>query len=76
MKIVFTRNVHVDFEIPRLEEVWPKYVFKNQTFNVDQIEDITDASVNVVLVSGEVLLEVPKNSFQTFKPVVSFETFT
>lgn len=63
MKIVMIKNVDVDMDKPRLREVWPKYLSKNDTLKIDKIEDISHDSVNLVLDSGDVLLEVPRNSF-------------
>lgn len=60
------RNIDVDVDKPRLREVWPKYLSRNDMFNIDKIEDIGDDVVNLVLDNGDVLLEVPKNSF-TYK---------
>jgi hypothetical protein len=68
------RSVDVDLDKPRLKEVWPKYLSRNDTFNIDSIQDIGDDVVNVVLDSGDVLLEVPKNSFtlKQYEPSRSF----
>lgn len=66
MKILMIRNVDVDVDKTRLKEVWPKYLHRNDMFDIDKIEDISDTSANLVLDNGDVLLEVPKNSF-TFK---------
>jgi hypothetical protein len=57
------RSVDVDVDKPRLNEVWPKYLSRNDIFTIDKIEDISDDVVNLVLDNGDVLLEVPKNSF-------------
>lgn len=66
MKILMLRNVDVDVDKPRLNEVWPKYLSRNDMFSIDKIEDIGNDVVNLVLDNGDVLLEVPKNSF-TYK---------
>jgi len=66
MKILMLRNVDVDVDKPRLKEVWPKYLSRNDMFSIDKIEDIGNDVVNLVLDNGDVLLEVPKNSF-TYK---------
>lgn len=66
MKILMLRNIDVDVDKPRLKEVWPKYLSRNDMFNIDKIEDIGNDVVNLVLDNGDVLLEVPKNSF-TYK---------
>jgi len=63
MKILMTRNVDVDVDKPRLNEVWPKYLSRNDMFRIDKVEDVGDDVVNLVLDNGDVLLEVPKNSF-------------
>ena len=63
MKIIMVQNVDVNIEKPRLDEVWPKYLNRHEMFNIDKIEDIADDSVNLVLDNGDVLLEVPRNSF-------------
>lgn len=64
MKVIITKNVDVDMDKPRLREVWPKYLSKHDIFAVDKIEDISDDSVNLVLENGDVLLDVPRASFQ------------
>lgn len=64
MKIIMTKNIDVDLDKPRLREVWPKYLSKHDMFAVDKIEDISDDNVNLVLENGDVLLEVPRTSFQ------------
>ena len=63
MKITMLRNVDVDMDVPRLHEVWPKYLARHDMFNIDQVEEIGGEVVNLVLDNGDVLLEVPKNSF-------------
>lgn len=63
MKILMIRNVDVDVDKPRLNEVWPKYLSRNDSFSIDKIEEIGNDVVNLVLDNGDVLLEVPKNSF-------------
>ena len=63
MKILMIRSVDVDVDKPRLNEVWPKYLSRNDMFTIDKIEDISDDVVNLVLDNGDVLLQVPKNSF-------------
>ena len=63
MKILMIRNISIDVDKTRLNEVWPMYLQCHDAFRVDSIQDIADDVVNVVLDSGDVLLEVPKNSF-------------
>ena len=63
MKILMIKNVDVDVDKPRLNEVWPKYLSRNDSFSIDKIEEIGNDVVNLVLDNGDVLLEVPKNSF-------------
>lgn len=63
MKIVMIKNVDIDIDKTRLREVWPKYLSRNDIFNINKIEEISDTNVNLVLDDGDVLLEVPKNSF-------------
>jgi hypothetical protein len=63
MKIVMIKNVDIDIDKTRLREVWPKYLSRNDVFNINKIEEISDTNVNLVLDDGDVLLEVPKNSF-------------
>jgi len=57
------KNVDIDIDKTRLREVWPKYLSRNDVFNINKIEEISDTNVNLVLDDGDVLLEVPKNSF-------------
>lgn len=63
MNITITRNIDVDVEKPRLREVWPKYLYRHDIYQIDKIEDIGDNMANIVLESGDVFLEVPMNSF-------------
>jgi hypothetical protein len=67
MKILMLRNVYVNVDKPRLKEVWSKYLSRNDTYSIDKIEDISDDVVNLVLDNGDVLLEVPRNSFKLNK---------
>lgn len=64
MKIVIIENVYIDIDKTRLREVWPKYLLRNDVFNINRIEEISDTNVNLVLDDGDVLLEVPRNSFR------------
>lgn len=63
MKIKILKNVDIDIDKTRLQEVWPKYLSKNDIFDVEKVESISDASVNLVLSDGDILLEVPKTAF-------------
>ena len=63
MKIKMLNNIDVDIDKTNLQEVWPKYLYQNDIFNVDKIESICDDKVNIVLDNGDVLLEVPTKSF-------------
>lgn len=63
MKIKILKNIDIDIDKTRLQEVWPKYLSKNDIFDVEKVEFISDASVNLVLSDGDILLEVPKTAF-------------
>lgn len=63
MKIKMLKNIDIDIDKTKLHEVWPKYIYRNDIFNVDKIESIDHDTVNLVLDDGDVLLEVPTNSF-------------
>lgn len=63
MKIKMLNNIDVDIDKTNLQEVWPKYLYQNDIFNVDKIESICHDKVNIVLDNGDVLLEVPTKSF-------------
>ena len=63
MKIKILKNIDVDIDKTKLQEVWPKYLHRNDVFNVDKIETICEDKVNLVLDNGDVLLEVPNKSF-------------
>jgi hypothetical protein len=67
MKIKMLKNIDVDIDKTNLQEVWPKYLYQNDIFNVDKIESICDDKVNIVLDNGDVLLEVPTKSFTPFR---------
>ena len=58
MKIKILKNIDVDIDKTKLQEVWPKYLQRNDVFNVDKIETICEDKVNLVLDNGDVLLEV------------------
>jgi len=61
MKIKMLKNIDVDIDKTKLQEVWPKYLHRNDVFNVDKIETICEDKVNLVLDNGDVLLEVPRS---------------
>ena len=63
MKIKILKNIDVDIDKTKLQEVWPKYLQRNDVFNVDKIETICEDKVNLVLDNVDVLLEVPNKSF-------------
>lgn len=65
MKIKILKNVDVDEEFPRLQEIHPKYLSKNNIYRVDSIEVLNENLANIVLDDGNVLLEVPVDSFET-----------
>lgn len=67
MKIKILKNVDIDIDKTRLQEVWPKYLSKNDVFEVEKVEFISDASVNLVLFDGDILMEVPKNAFMPLR---------
>jgi hypothetical protein len=67
MKIKILKNVDIDIDKTRLQEVWPKYLSKNDIFEVEKVEFISDASVNLVLFDGDILMEVPKNAFMPLR---------
>ena len=67
MKIKILKNVDIDIDKTRLQEVWPKYLYKNDIFEVEKVEFISDASVNLVLFDGDILMEVPKNAFMPLR---------
>ena len=67
MKIKILKNVDIDIDKTRLQEVWPKYLSKNDVFEVEKVEFISDASVNLVLSDGDILMEVPKNEFMPLR---------
>ena len=67
MKIKILKNVDIDIDKTRLQEVWLKYLSKNDIFEVEKVEFISDASVNLVLSDGDILLEVPKTAFMPLR---------
>ena len=50
-----------------LKEVWPKYINRNDVYDVDKIESLDSRFVNLVLDNRDVLLEVPITSFECLK---------
>jgi hypothetical protein len=67
MKIRFIKNLDVDMDKTNLKEVWPRYIHRNDIYDVDRIESIDHRIVNLVLDNKDVLLEVPIDSFQCIK---------
>ena len=67
MKIKILKNVDIDIDKTRLQEVWPKYLSKNDVFEVEKVEFISDTSVNLMLFDGDILMEVPKNAFMPLR---------
>ena len=63
MKIKILKNIDIYIDKTRLQEVWPKYLSKNDIFDIEKIESLNDMTVNLVLSDGDILLEVPKNAF-------------
>jgi len=57
----------IDIDKTNLKEVWPRYINRNDIYNVDKIESIDSRFVNLVLDNNDVLLEVPVDSFQCIK---------
>jgi hypothetical protein len=46
MKIKILKNIDVDIDKTKLHEVWPKYLHRNDVFNVDKIETICGLTFN------------------------------
>lgn len=67
MKIRFLKNMDLDIDKTNLKEVWPKYINRYDTYNVEKIEPIDTRFVNLVLDNRDVLLEVPITSFECLK---------
>ena len=67
MKIQFLKNIDINIDKTNLKEVWPRYIHRNDIYNVDKIESIDSKLVNLVLDNEDVLLEVPVDSFQCIK---------
>ena len=67
MKIRFLRNMDLDMDKTNLKEVWPKYINRNDVYDVDKIESLDTRFVNLVLDNRDVLLEVPITSFECLK---------
>lgn len=67
MKIKILKNIDIDIDKTRLQEVWPKYLSKNEVFDVEKVEFISDVSANLVLSDGDILLEVPKTAFMPLR---------
>lgn len=64
MKIRFTKNVSCDYFDTSMDEVYPKYITRFTEMNVESVNDcITHVDIN--LHNGDVLLNVPKDAFQT-----------
>lgn len=62
MKIQFKRNVMVEVEKPKLEEVWDSSFPRWAELKIDSIIDCGE-SVNIYTAEGDVLLGVPKDAF-------------
>jgi len=56
MKIKILKNIDIDIDKTRLQEVWPKYLSKNDIFDIEKIESLNDMTVNLVLSDGDILL--------------------
>ena len=67
MKIRFLRNMDLDMDKANLKEVWPKFINRNDVYDVDKIEILDTRFVNLVLDNRDVLLEVPITSFECLK---------
>ena len=63
MKIIILKNIDVNIDKTKLQEVYPKFLHRNDVSNVDKIETICEDKVHLVLDNGDVLLEVPNKAF-------------
>ena len=63
MKLKITQNVDVDIEKTRINEIWPKYLQRNDILRVDKIESVSKDTVNLVLDDGDTLLNVPNTVY-------------
>ena len=64
MRIRIIKNTDVNLDKPRLGEIWPKYLFQYDEYDISQVETLSESFANLVLENGDVLLEVPIGSFQ------------
>jgi hypothetical protein len=47
MKIKILKNVDIDIDKTRLQEVWPKYLSKNDIFDIEKIFVVKDPIIDV-----------------------------
>ncbi len=62
MKIQFVRNILVDVQKPRLEEVWDKQYRRWDELIVETIS-YNGKKANIYTSDGDILIDVPDDSF-------------
>jgi hypothetical protein len=74
MKIRFIKSILVEIEKPKLEEVWDKQFYKwdellisNKSEDLYVRQTIGEKKVNLLTFDGDLLRDVPVNSFEVLK---------
>ena len=68
MKIRILKNVLVEVEKPRLQEVWDKQLYKWDELNVESI-NVTGKSADICTYEGDILLNVPIEVYEVVVPL-------
>lgn len=66
MKIRFTKPVSVEVEKTRLQEIWEKTFSRWDEVSVEEIQ-LVGGVVNITTRDGDVLLNVPRDSYVELK---------
>lgn len=64
MKIRMLKDILVEVEKPRLQEIWDKQLIRWQELTVDKVT-VNGTCADILLDSGDVLIGVPVTSFST-----------
>ncbi len=66
--VIITRKVEVDEEDTSKNEVFPRFILRDELIEVSKIENVGDTVVNFILTDNEehVLLNVPTDAYRIY----------
>lgn len=63
MKIRFVKNTSVDIIKVNLDEIWPKYFYKNDELLIERI-NYSKQSATLETVDGDIITDIPIEAFE------------